>query len=233
MRTDVKIAGFSKMTLLDYPGLVAAEVFMAGCNMRCPFCHNAELLTDTRTVPIKDVLDYLKSRKGMLDGVVVTGGEPTLQWGSEFLHELKSMGYNIKLDTNGLKPNVLVRWLSEDYIDYLAMDIKAPPEKYATVCGLPEPDIKSIKMSIAILKASRRPYEFRTTVTPSLLTPNDVGRLCEELIPGAPAYWLQPFRLADTVPDRTLAEPDERYLKECLEAAREYVPSARVRGEDW
>lgn len=233
MSAGIKIAGFSKMTLLDYPGLVAAEVFLAGCDMRCPFCHNAELLADARIVPAKEVLDYLENRKGMLDGVVVTGGEPTIQPASGFLRELKAMGYKVKLDTNGLRPSTLVQWLSEGYVDYLAMDIKAPPAKYAAVCGLPEPDLMSIKKSIAIVKASRLPYEFRTTVTPSLLAPDDIGLLCEELVPGAPAYWLQPFRLADAVPDRTLAEPDEKYLKACLAAARKHTPSARVRGEDW
>lgn len=227
------ITGFSKLTLLDYPGLVAAEIFLSGCNMRCPFCQNAELTADQAAIPDEQIFPYLESRRGMLDGVVVTGGEPTLHDASPLLSRLKAMDYKVKLDTNGLRPDALCDWIDKGLVDYVAMDVKSSPSGYATACGLTSPDTRAIRRSISLIRDSGLPYEFRTTVTPSLHSPDGIGELCRELIPGASAYWLQPFVMWDTVPDRSLAECGETFLRECLTAARVHVPSARVRGKDW
>ena len=198
------IGGIQKTTLLDFPEKVAAIVFTQGCNFRCGYCHNPELLsyppfegeskflTSGRGKSEKDFLSFLKTRIGKLDGVVITGGEPTLQSGLyDFVKEIKSLGFAVKLDTNGTNPNILERLLKDDLLDYIAMDIKAPFEKYCEITGV-NIDIKKIKKSIELIINSSVDYEFRTTVLKSQLSIEDFDKI-GKMMKGAKKYYLQKF----------------------------------------
>lgn len=186
----IKIGGFQPFTLSDFPGHVAAVVFTQGCNFRCPFCHNAVLLARAARqedmVPETEVLGFLHARRGLLDGVVVTGGEPTLQPGlASFLKHAKSIGYKTKLDTNGSRPQVLAALIEEELLDYIAMDVKAPLDQYARLAGVPVPT-RDLEESIALISWSRLPHEFRTTVVPALLTSQHVAAIRAILPSGSP-----------------------------------------------
>lgn len=165
----MKITGLQKMTLLDFPGQVACTVFLGGCNFRCPFCHNSQMLDGNaeRFMEEEEFFSFLKKRQGLLDGVCVTGGEPTLQPGlPEFLQKIRELGYRIKLDTNGYRPDVLQNVVEQGLVDYLAMDIKNCPQRYAQTAGVPI-DIEKIEASIQYIVSEKVEYEFRTTlVTP-------------------------------------------------------------------
>lgn len=192
----MQIHGFHKTTLLDYPKHIAATVFTGGCNFRCPFCHNGELVLDPGCQPLipeEEVLTYLKKRQGILQGVCVTGGEPTLQKDlKEFLQKVKELGYPIKLDTNGYMPGVLWDLLQNGLVDYVAMDIKAARENYTTATGLAHMDLSRIEESIGILKSSGIPYEFRTTVVKGIHTVEEFEEI-SRWIAGCPAYYLQNY----------------------------------------
>ena len=193
----MEIHGFNKTTLLDYPGHVAATVFTGGCNFRCPFCHNADLVLNPKfqpMVPEEEVLSHLKKRRGILEGVCITGGEPTLQPDlPDFIRKIRELGYLVKLDTNGYRPEVLMCLLTEDMLDYVAMDVKASPDNYQKASGCPGLDFSRIEESIALLKECKIPYEFRTTVVQGIHTAQEfdaIGRLLE----GRRAYLMQAFR---------------------------------------
>ncbi len=192
----MQIHGFHKTTLLDYPEHIAATVFTGGCNFRCPFCHNGELVLDPGCQPLipeEEVLTYLKKRQGILQGVCVTGGEPTRQKDlKEFLQKVKELGYPIKLDTNGYMPGVLWDLLQNGLVDYVAMDIKAARENYTTATGLAHMDLSRIEESIGILKSSGIPYEFRTTVVKGIHTVEEFEEI-SRWIAGCPAYYLQNY----------------------------------------
>jgi pyruvate formate lyase activating enzyme len=183
----MKIGGFQKVSLIDYPGRISAVVFTQGCNFRCPFCHNPELVDPERfegLIPEPEILTFLEKRKGRLDAVVVTGGEPTLQPELiPFIIRLKAMGYRIKLDTNGALPDVLEEMLSRKLLDYVAMDIKAPLERYGEVTKT-KTDGQRILKSISLIMGSGVDYEFRTTAVKSLLGPGDLEEI-GRLVPGA------------------------------------------------
>lgn len=182
------IGGFQKTSLLDFPDKISAIVFTAGCNFRCGYCHNPELINSI--APVQDVLEFLKTRIGKLDGVVITGGEPCVQKDlPEFIKKIKSMGYAVKLDTNGSFPDVLEKVLPD--IDYAAMDIKAPLEKYPLIVRT-HIDVEKIKKSIEILMKSGIEYEFRTTVVSSQLSYDDFEKI-GQLIRNAKKYYLQKF----------------------------------------
>ena len=191
------IKGFAKLTLLDYPGRVACTVFTGGCNFRCPFCHNASLAIRARevdTIPESEVFELLKKRKGILDGVCITGGEPLL-FGDElydFIIEIKKLGYAVKLDTNGSFPERLAALIEAGLVDKVAMDIKNSPEKYALTAGVENFDIASILKSVELLKSSGVDYEFRTTVVKELHSASDFEAI-GKMIEGAKAYFLQSF----------------------------------------
>lgn len=192
----MRIQGFQKLTLLDYPGKVACILFTEGCNFRCPFCHNAALVSHVDPsvrLQEEDILRQLEKRRGILDGVCITGGEPLLQNGIEdFLARIKEMGFSVKLDTNGTFPKKLKALVSAGLVDYVAMDVKNCREKYeatAGVCGL---SLDAIEESISFLLEGNTPFEFRTTVTQELHTPEDIGAIAE-WIKGAPAYYIQNF----------------------------------------
>lgn len=205
------IGGLQKTSLLDFPDKISAIVFTAGCNFRCGYCHNPELINSI--APVQDVLNFLKTRVGKLDGVVITGGEPCLQKDlPEFIKQIKKLGFAVKLDTNGSFPEVLARVLPD--LDYIAMDIKAPPDKYSQISGW-HGDIEKIRESIDMIMKSGIDYEFRTTVVASQLTEEDFEKI-GIMLNGAERYYLQKF-----VPSKVLDEkfydektyPDELFQK--------------------
>ena len=176
----MQIHGFQKMTLLDFPGRVACTVFTGGCNLRCPFCHNALLvtkLTDTDIIPTESVFSYLEKRKGILDGVAITGGEPLLQPDiASFIRKIKNMGYAVKLDTNGAYPAKLRDLIEEGIVDYVAMDVKNSKEKYGETVGIPNFDVSKIEESIKFLMSGKVDFEFRTTVVKEFHTVEDIEK---------------------------------------------------------
>lgn len=193
------IGGFQKMTLVDYPGKVATTVFTVGCSFRCPFCHNPELVIGAQNfVPVqgsteKDFFDFLKTRVGKLDGVCITGGEPTIQKDIiEFIEKIKEMGFFVKLDTNGTRPDVLKNLIDKKLLDYVAMDIKSDLKNYDKLTGT-KVDKERIKLSVNLIMNSRIPYEFRTTVVPGLHAEKDFLEIAK-WIGGAREYWLQEYR---------------------------------------
>lgn len=192
----MRIQGFQKLTLLDYPGKVACILFTEGCNFRCPFCHNAALVSHvdpSARLSVEEILSQLEKRKGILDGVCITGGEPLLQRGlEEFLSAVKQMGLSVKLDTNGTFPERLRALVEAGLVDYVAMDVKNCREKYARTAGVQTLALDAIEESVAFLLEGRVPFEFRTTVTEELHTPEDIGAIAE-WIKGAPAYYIQNF----------------------------------------
>lgn len=229
----MEIHGFNKTTLLDYPGHVAATVFTGGCNFRCPFCHNADLVLNPNSQPMvseEEVLSHLKKRRGILEGVCITGGEPTLQPDlPDFIRKIRALGYLVKLDTNGYRPEVLARLLGEGMLDYVAMDVKASPDNYQKVSGCPGLDFTRIEESIALLKECRIPYEFRTTVVQGLHTVQEfdaIGRLLE----GSRVYYLQAFRESENVMQEGFGAFPEEILEEIREKAGKYIDKVELRG---
>ena len=220
------------MTLLDFPGAVACTVFLGGCDFRCPYCHNAELL-DPDFPPLMDeteLLAFLKKRQGLLDGVCITGGEPLLrQELPTLLGEIRALGYKIKLDTNGAHPAQLRRILDAGLADYVAMDIKNSPERYAETIGRAQFDVAPIRESVRLLMAGDTDYEFRTTVVAELHGEEDI-RAIGRWIAGARRYFLQPFTDRETVPLAGLSAPTQAQLDRFLAIAREFVPETQLRG---
>lgn len=190
------IAGLQKLTLLDYPGKTACTIFTYGCNFRCPFCHNALLVTEKPEdfISEDEFFSFLGKRTGILDGVCITGGEPTLQKDLiPFIKKIKAMGFLVKLDTNGYRPDVLKEIISEGIADYVAMDIKASPEKYSQATGLADCDFSLIAESIALLEESNIPHEFRTTVTRELHCEDDFEKILALFSEDTP-YFIQQFK---------------------------------------
>ncbi len=229
----IKISGIQKLTLLDYPEHTACTLFVPSCNFRCPFCHNSELLAgDVSYYDEAEIFAFLKKRRGVLEGVCVTGGEPTVYTDLDrFLRSVKELGYEVKLDTNGYLPDRLVPLISERIVDYIAMDIKNSPDRYAESAGLaPERfDINAIERSVEIIMGSGVEYEFRTTVASELFTDESMDGAAR-LVAGAKRYYLQNFVMRDTVPSKTLTTPHPSVMNRYLEIARRYVPSAEIRG---
>lgn len=194
-------SGIQKFTLLDYPSKIAATLFSPGCNFRCPFCHNGEIVTekvDSGTISEDDVLAFLKKRKGLLEGVCITGGEPTLQEGlSDFIIKVKELGFLVKLDTNGNHPEILKALLDENLLSYVAMDVKNSLKSYAQTVGIPSFDTSKIEESVEILKASSIDYEFRTTLVKELHSTSDLVSMASWLLPSQ-LWRLQEFRDSDT-----------------------------------
>lgn len=190
------LCGLQKLAMVDYPGKLAATVFTGGCNLRCPFCHNALLVTrldETPELSEEEVLSFLSTRKKLLDGVVLSGGEPLLQPdAADFLRKVRQMGFSVKLDTNGFFPDRLSAILEEGLVDYVAMDIKNTPEKYPLTCGVPTLDMAPVEASIRLLRQSGVDFEFRTTLIREFHTRENllsIGRWLE----GSPRYFLQAF----------------------------------------
>ena len=228
----MKIQGLQKMTLLDFPGRVACTVFLGGCDFRCPFCHNGELLDGSAPAVMDDgeLLRFLKGRQGLLDGVAITGGEPLLRKElPDLLRAIRALGFGVKVDTNGNHPDALNGLLTEGLVDYVAMDIKNSPAKYALTVGLDTLDLGPIRRSVQLLMDGDTPYEFRTTVVDQLHKAEDfeaIGRW----IAGAKAYFLQPFTDRDSVPFAGLSAPTGDTLEKYASIMRVYVPYTQIRG---
>ena len=195
----MRIGGLQKCSLIDYPGKVSAIIFTIGCNFRCPYCHNPELVDETaEELSEESIIAFLEKRRGLLDGVTITGGEPTLHSDLiPFIKKIKGLGFLVKLDTNGTRPDVVEQVQREKLVDYIAMDIKSPLAKYADTVARPV-DIANIEKSISLLIGGITDYEFRTTVVKTFLSREDLERMGEE-IRGAKRYYLQKF-----VPTKTL-----------------------------
>ena len=229
----MNINGLQKLTLLDYPGKVACTVFLAGCNLRCPFCHNSELLDGTAETVMDDagLLGFLRKRQGMLDGVAFTGGEPLLRPElPELMQRVRDLGYAVKLDTNGLFPDALSRVLERKLVDYVAMDVKNSPERYAETCGVGTVDMAAIYASIDLLRSGRTDYEFRTTVVDELHDDESFLAI-GPMIRGAKRYFLQPFRDRDTVAFAGFHAPDAAKLTRWVELVKPCVDSVEIRGD--
>lgn len=230
----MKIYGLQKMTLLDFPGRVACTVFLGGCDFRCPFCHNYELV-DGSAAPLMEedaLFAFLEKRRGLLDGVAITGGEPCLHPGlPELMRRIKAMGYAVKLDTNGAHPERLKVILDQGLADYVAMDIKNSPEKYAMTVGLETIDLSPVRESVSLLKSCGIDYEFRTTVVDELHEVEDFESI-GPWIAGAKKYFLQCFTDRDSVPYGNLHAPSREKLQRCAEAAKPFVAEICLRGTD-
>ncbi len=225
----MQIGGLQKLTLLDFPGQVACTVFLQGCNFRCPFCHNPSLVLGTEAVTRESVLAFLKQRQGLLDGVAITGGEPLLSAGLEdFLREIRSLGYKIKLDTNGSFPRRLEQFLTDRLVDYVAMDIKNTPEKYDQTAGAAG-FLPAVRESASLLIDGKIPYEFRTTVVDELHEPEDFHAIGQWLS-GAQQYFLQCFTDSGEILQPGLHAPSKEKLENCLAVAGQYIPNTHIRG---
>lgn len=229
----MQIHGFQKMTLLDFPGKVACTVFTGGCNFRCPFCHNALLVTelaDTPAIAEDEVIFYLEKRRGLLDGVCVTGGEPLLQPDiADFLTRLKDMGYAVKLDTNGSFPQKLQELVKAGLVDHVAMDVKNSREKYAETIGVPGYDLSKVEQSIAFLLSGAVSFEFRTTVVKEFHTVEDIAAIAE-WIRGTKAYFLQNFTDSGNLIGHDLHAVSKETMLKMQQAAAVFVPDTALRG---
>ena len=233
MNKDI-FAGLQKLTLLDFPGVVACTLFTRGCNMRCPFCHNSALVTranEQKLYSNDEILGFLKKRQGILDGVAITGGEPTLAVGlAEFLEQVRALGYKIKLDTNGTRPDVLRDLVFRGLVDYVAMDIKNSREKYGMTVGFDEGyDLSPIEESMAFLMNGDVDFEFRTTVSKTTHTENDVIELAK-WIGGNEKFFLQQFKDSGDVIGSDIVGYDNDEMKALLDKILPFVPNAQLRG---
>ncbi|PKN85933.1 MAG: anaerobic ribonucleoside-triphosphate reductase activating protein [Deltaproteobacteria bacterium HGW-Deltaproteobacteria-1] len=214
----MNIGGLQKVSLIDYPGKISAIIFTQGCNFRCPYCHNPQLVDPKLYNPClftKDILDFLEHRRGKLDAVTITGGEPTLQEDLvPFIQKIRKMGFAVKLDSNGSHPDVLGRLLKENLLDFVALDIKAPRDRYQSFVNTTV-DAAIIAESVRLVLKSKIPQEFRTTVVKSMLTPKDILAIAKE-IAGAKRYALQRFQPAQTLDPEYAGEnsyPEKEFLK--------------------
>lgn len=227
----MNIQGYQKLTLLDFPGKTACTVFTGGCNLRCPFCHNAGLVRTPMAEQnaYDEVMEYLRKRRGVLDGVCVTGGEPLLQPDlADFLREIRALGYAVKLDTNGSLPDRLADLLSEGLVDYVAMDIKSSPNGYAAATGS-DTDPAVYARSVCILQESGIPHEFRTTAVGGLHTPEDFVRIGQWL-GEVPAYYIQRFVDSGQLLGEGFHPFSLEEMEHLLAAVREFIPAAQLRG---
>ena len=230
----MEICGLQKVTLLDFPGVVACTVFTGGCNFRCPFCHNASLVLPEEIpdgMSREEIFAFLRKRKGVLDGVAITGGEPLL-WPDTigFIRSVREMGYKVKLDSNGSFPERLREILEEELVDRVAMDIKNSPEKYGQTIGVPNFDLSPVRESVDLLKQSKIEYEFRTTVVKPIHTKKDfeqIGRWIE----GASEYYLQGFTdSGELIAGQGLGAYSKEEMEEFTDIVKAYVPHTYIRG---
>lgn len=235
------IRGLAKLTLLDYPGHIACTVFTGGCSFKCPFCHNGGLVLTPNDNPLiseEEFFEFLKARQGKLEGVCITGGEPTLRFGlSDFITHIKELGFKVKLDTNGYHPDVLNKLLLSGKIDMIAMDIKNSPEKYALTVGLSPDDfdLGRIKESISLIKDSNIDHEFRTTLVREFHTREDLVAIGEWLA-GPSRFFLQNYKESDdiifkmTKSSPVLTSFSEIEMMKFLSVVRAYLPNSHIRG---
>ncbi|MCJ7736944.1 MAG: anaerobic ribonucleoside-triphosphate reductase activating protein [Anaerolineae bacterium] len=228
------VKGWVRSSLIDYPEHIAAVLFTGGCNFRCPMCHNGNLVLtpgDLPDIPQERIFRLLGHRIGLLDGVVISGGEPMLQSDlADFIRKLRSLGLHVKLDTNGYSPDGLAELLKQGLIDYVAMDVKAPPAKYPLLTGRTKIDVSRIERSVDLLLDGQCAYEFRTTVVPGLLNTADIDTI-GRWIKGGRKYVLQQFRSLHTLdPDLHMVKPyPVQVLREMTDCARAWVDDVSVR----
>ena len=231
----MEIYGFQKTTLLDYPGHVACTIFFGGCNFRCPYCHNKDLVLSPKSLPAvseETVFSHLKKRQGILDGVCITGGEPTLQPELDgFIAKIKELGYDVKLDTNGSHPKVLRSLCERHLLDYVAMDIKHSPERYPDVCNSPSLSLDAVNESVSWLLEGRIPYEFRTTVVRELHSREDFEKI-GAWIAGADAYYLQAYRESEQVIRPGFTSYTRKELEGFQSLLKKYISHVEIRGVD-
>ena len=228
------IKGLQKLTLLDYPDKMACTIFTYGCNFRCPFCQNGSLvLPERRTedvIPKDEVISFLSKRRGILEGVCISGGEPTLMPDlKDFISEIKSLGYPVKLDTNGYRPEVLLDLIEEGLLDYVAMDIKNSRSRYGETTGIPDLDVSKIEKSCEILMGGRIPFEFRTTVLKTFHDAEsiaDIGRWLK----GEERFYLQSFVESEDLICGGLIGYDKNEMEDLLNVLKAFVPNAKLRG---
>ena len=228
----MQIHGFNKTTLLDYPGIVAATIFTGACNFRCPYCQNADLVLNPSSqpkIPEEDVLAHLKKRKGITEGICITGGEPTLQADLEdFIRKCKEIGLKVKLDSNGYRPEVVRKLIDEKLIDYVAMDIKSSLDEYHKVAGV-SVDTEKIKETIDMLISGSIDYEFRTTVVKELHNKENFEKI-SELIKGAKKYYLQGYEDSERVIQRGFTSYTKEELESFLPILRNNIELVEIRG---
>ena len=231
----MQIFGYNKTTLLDFPEHVACTVFTGGCNFRCPFCQNGDLVLHGGSLPVLDeeeVFRVLRKRKGILTGVCVTGGEPTLQRDLDvFLSRVKELGYLVKLDSNGYRPEVLQSLCERGLVDYFAMDIKSSPENYARTAGVKELDMGLIRESVDFIRSCGLDYEFRTTVVRELHSSGDFLSIGEWL-KGCKAYFLQSYVESEGVICKEFSSYSKEELEEFVMLLKPYIDNVSLRGVD-
>ena len=225
------IHGIQKLTLLDYPGLCACTVFLAGCNLRCPFCHNAPLVLE-KPEPVMteaEFFTFLKKRGGLLDGVCITGGEPTLRPDlPDFIGKIRALGYRVKLDTNGSNPTMLKKLLEDQAIDYVAMDIKNCPERYGATCG--GPDIRAqVSECLALLKTYNVEFELRTTCVKPFHDTQALEAISKWL-PGECSYYLQSFVDSGALVGSGISGFTKDEMEDLRQTVLPYIPNTRIRG---
>lgn len=229
----MNIGGIQRLSLLDYPDKTCCTIFTVGCNYRCPFCHNASIICNSvpeNGILQEEVIEFLKRRKGLLDGVCITGGEPLLQDQLEsFIREIKSLDFLVKLDTNGSLPRKLKQLIETGLVDYVAMDIKNSPDSYGQTIGINNYNLDSVKESVDLLLSNRVPYEFRTTVVRQLHTSKDILAIAQ-WIKGAEHYYLQNFVDSGDVLESGLSGFSREEIKDFQELIRPIIPSVELRG---
>jgi pyruvate formate lyase activating enzyme len=226
------LKGLQKLTLLDFPGKIGATVFTGGCNLRCPFCHNASLVIPEKfgeTLPEEELFSFLKKRRGMLEGVTVSGGEPTLYPDLvEFITRIRELGYLVKLDTNGTNPKMLSHLIEGGLLDYVAMDIKSSRGGYPCAVGIESFGLDKIEKSIEILRKSKVNFEFRTTIVKELHTKEDVEEIGKWLS-GDEKFFLQTFRDSGDLIGSGYSAYSEEEMQSLLEIIKNYLPNAELR----
>ena len=228
----MELAGLQKLTLLDFPGHMACTVFTHGCNLRCPFCHNAGLVVrdNDNIINEEEFFEFLGRRVGLLDGVAITGGEPLLHKDiPDFMRKIRDRGFKIKLDTNGFYPDMLKKVVGEGLVDYAAMDIKAPKEDYAKAVGIDKPAMDRVCESVSFLMSGIIDFEFRTTAVKGIHTVDDFKRI-GEWIKGGEKYFIQHFTDSGDLIGQGFDAFGENESKALLEAVLPFVPNAALRG---
>lgn len=229
----VKIHGFNKLTLLDYPGRLACTIFLGHCNFRCPFCHNAGLVLSPEREPVipeEEILKTLRKRKGILEGVCITGGEPTMSESlPAFIKKIKELGYPVKLDTNGTHPAMLRQMAEQGLLDYVAMDIKNSPEKYSETAGVPRVDMDSVCESVDYLMSGVVDYEFRTTVVKELHKKEDIQKI-GKWISGSRRYFLQAYKETEQVIRPVYSSYSREQLENYRQMLLNEISQVEIRG---
>ncbi len=231
----MEILGLEKLSLVDFDGYVSATVFTGACNFRCGFCHNGSLVLDYQNIPViptEEVLSYLKKRSGIIEGLCISGGEPTLQKDlPDFIEKVKSIGLKVKVDTNGTNPEMIKLLVDNGLVDYFAMDIKNDLASYGEIIGIENFDTKNIEKSVEYFLSGRIPYEFRTTLIKEYHTAENIINI-GKWIKGANKYFLQKFKDCEGCIQSHLSAVEDKIALEFMELLKEYIPFVRLRGYD-